>query len=572
MRLNFQKKLILSFIIMFTLFTAGIVVFEQQRAKRYKTEVLLGRLDAYADEISTYIRLNGSDCSIDSLLRLMPKNLRLTLIDRSGKVVFDNAIADSSMLENHADRPEVADAVDKGSGTFIRTSSSNSLPYLYYAKDLGSTIIVRVALPYNIEVQSFLKPDNAFLYFVIGLFPIGLFFIIYIGRYFGRSIKNLRDFSEALDSGRQDVAVPDFSKDEFSEIGSKLVHDFNRIRESEYQLKQESEKLLLHIQTSAEGVCFFKPDRTVAFYNGLFLQYFNSLCDGTLAVGSDILAAGYFAEVAEFLDSRSRDDYYESHIVRPEREFLLRVNIFEDDSFEIILTDVTAREKTRQLKREMTGNIAHELRTPVTSIRGFLEILLSKDLPETKTREYLERAYNQTRNLSELISDMSLLTRLDEKQDGFERSEVSINDIVEKVKTDTAARLIEKHISFVADLPEKLTVKGNESLIYSIFRNLTDNVIRHAGEDIGISISVLEEKDGMAYFSFADSGKGIEDELHLGRLFERFYRASEGRTRDTGGSGLGLAIVKNAVQWHGGNIFAQNNKQKGLELLFTLPL
>ena len=153
MKINFRQKLILSFLLIFTVFTAGIVVFEQQRARRYKTEALQERLDAYADQVSQYRLLHGTAAPMDSLLVLMPSELRLTLIDRTGRVIYDNAFADPGALENHAERPEVTEAVRSGSGTFIRTSTSNNRPYLYYAKDNGGSLIVRVALPY--DMQSF---------------------------------------------------------------------------------------------------------------------------------------------------------------------------------------------------------------------------------------------------------------------------------------------------------------------------------------------------------------------------------------------------------------------------------
>ncbi len=318
-------------------------------------------------------------------------------------------------------------AREHGNGTSIRTSESTGGQYLYYAKDDGNgRLIVRVALPYDIEVQSFLKPGNAFLYFMIALFVVGLLFILYVNHYLGRSVKRLRE------------------------------HE--------------------------------------------------------------------------------------------------------------------AKEKTRLLKQEMTGNIAHELRTPVTSIRGFLEIVLTSDPGREKTREYLERAYSQTRTLSELIADMSLLARIDERQGAFEFTEIDVAALLDKVRSDVSTPLNKKHIAFTTDIPEGLAVRGNESLLYSVFRNLTDNVIAHAGEGIDIRVAVTEVAGGKAHFSFSDTGRGIPDEKHLERLFERFYRVNEGRTRDTGGSGLGLSIVKNTVALHGGTIVARNNKPHGLEFIFTLPV
>jgi two-component system OmpR family sensor kinase/two-component system phosphate regulon sensor histidine kinase PhoR len=219
----------------------------------------------------------------------------------------------------------------------------------------------------------------------------------------------------------------------------------------------------------------------------------------------------------------------------------------------------------------MTGNIAHELRTPVTSIRGFLEIVLDNDLSAPRAQEYLQRAYYQTLTLSELISDMSLLTRLDEKRDGFAFAPVPVAGLLARVQADTAVALDRREVAFRADIPEGLTLHGNESLLYSVFRNLTDNVIAHAGEGVEIRIVAEPLGDGFVRFVFRDTGAGIADASHLERLFERFYRVNEGRTRDTGGSGLGLSIVKNSVQLHGGVISVHNVAPHGLEFVFTLP-
>jgi signal transduction histidine kinase len=248
------------------------------------------------------------------------------------------------------------------------------------------------------------------------------------------------------------------------------------------------------------------------------------------------------------------------------------MNVFEDKSFEVILVDVTESEKTKHLKQEMTGNIAHELRTPVTSIRGFLEILLNNNIAKEKRDEFLQRAFAQTQVLSELISDMSLLTKIDEKAQSLKFEKVEVSPLIMRVKADIATDLKQKNITFSSDVPEDLVISGNPTLLYSIFRNLSDNVVRHAGNNVDISIKMFEVKEKKAYFIFSDNGKGIEDERHLNRLFERFYRVHEGRTRDTGGSGLGLSIVKNAVIFHGGTISAKKGKEKGLEFLFSLAL
>ena len=225
--------------------------------------------------------------------------------------------------------------------------------------------------------------------------------------------------------------------------------------------------------------------------------------------------------------------------------------------------------KDHQYRQEITGNIAHELRTPVTGIRGYLETVLEKPLDKEKERYFIKQAYNQTVILSELIRDMSLITKIEEAPSSFQLTQVNINDLLIGLKNDLQIIMQEKGIEMEWIIAENLTIFGNTNLIYSIFRNLTDNVINYAGDNVLIQITGFQDKH-YCHFSFSDNGVGITDEKHLSRLFERFYRIGEGRTRELGGSGLGLSIVKNAVIFHKGNICAKNKDTGGLEFIFTL--
>jgi signal transduction histidine kinase len=159
---------------------------------------------------------------------------------------------------------------------------------------------------------------------------------------------------------------------------------------------------------------------------------------------------------------------------------------------------------------------------------------------------------------------------MEEAPQSFKMEEIGIRQLLQTLKNDLALPLQEKNIDMQWNLADDLTVKGNQNLLYAIFRNLADNVIRYAGENINIRISKYNEDRNFYYFSFCDTGTGIADESHLNRLFERFYRISEGRARNTGGSGLGLSIVKNAVAFHKGPITVKNRKEGGLEFLFKI--
>jgi signal transduction histidine kinase len=165
---------------------------------------------------------------------------------------------------------------------------------------------------------------------------------------------------------------------------------------------------------------------------------------------------------------------------------------------------------------------------------------------------------------------MGLIAKMEEAPDLFVLEIVNIEQLLQKIKEDAKVQLDAKHIDMNWQLPIHLKLKGNGNLLYALFKNLTENVLRYAGENIKININIYNEDADFYYFSFYDTGVGVKDENHLNRIFERFYRINEGRTRDTGGSGLGLSIVKNAILFHKGKITAKNRKEGGLEFLFTL--
>ena len=517
MKLLFRKKLFTGFVFIFLIFTIGIFLFGYAREKKYKTDALTEKLDAYTEVANAVLMKQGS---LEGTDIIFPSELRLTLIDLAGNVIYDNVIKETSGMENHSDRPEIILAMENKPGSDIRISSSNNQKYIYYAKRFN-TCYIRVALPYNVQVRSFLQPNNLFIYYIIGFFVITLIII--------------------------------------------------RLNESKKTIIYEREKLLQHVHTSEEGICFFAPDKSVEFYNGLFIHYLNTIIDEANSTPSVIFSSPDFETVNAFLSNYNAEQkYFETKIEKQAKVFAVHVNIFENTGFEIVINDITKREKTRILKQEMTGNITHELRTPVTGIRGCLETVLEKDLDAEKKQHFIEKAYNQTLILSELIQDMSLLTKIEDAPQSFRFEPVNIPRMLEELKKDVANLLYERNMSMAWEMPENLRIYGNLNLLYAIFRNLTDNAIRYAGNNTSIKIHLYNEDKDFYYFSYFDTGAGISEAHHLNRIFERFYRISEGRTRETGGSGLGLSIVKNALLFHKGIIVAKNRASGGLEFLFTL--
>ena len=226
-------------------------------------------------------------------------------------------------------------------------------------------------------------------------------------------------------------------------------------------------------------------------------------------------------------------------------------------------------ESENKMRRELTHNIAHELKTPVASILGYTETILDNPEITAETRDlFIQRTHAQAERLTSLLQDISTLNRMDYASNLIAMGLVDVADIVADIEQEVSISLAHKEMKFHNCLPQSIVIRGNASLLYSVFRNLFDNAINYAGNGTTIEITAQNMEDYWE-FSFSDNGQGIADE-HLPRIFERFYRIDKGRSRQLGGTGLGLSIVKNAVVLHGGTIMAHRGENGGLYFDFTL--
>lgn len=469
---SFRKNLLLSIGGIFILFAICFSLYQYQREKEYKIDIMHSRLQMYNYEMVQTLgedSLTNSKLFYDYVKKHSLEGLRITIINIKGKVLIDSHELNTDSLGNHFQRIEIQEALHKGNGYDIKRISKSTHETYFYSATKFNNVIIRAAVPYSAELTRSLKVDNAYIYFAVALTILLSIVLYWNTNRISRHIGYLREFAIKAEQGKElDYEIKyKFPNDELGEISRNIIMLYWKLRHSE-------------------------------------------------------------------------------------------------------------KEKIR-LKRQLTQNVAHELKTPAASIHGYLESILdNKDMPEETKAHFIERCYAQSERMNKLLMDMSALTKLDEMDDNSSNKKKDFNQIdvlaiIKNVLDDTALQLQEHNIALSLDIPDYIEVIGDPNLIYSIFRNLIDNTIAYADATM-LKLSCKEvENIGRHFYEFiiSDNGNGVSPE-HLPHLFERFYRVDKGRSRKLGGTGLGLAIVKNAVTVHGGTITAELTNSGGLTIKFSL--
>ena len=580
-KLSYKYKLLLSFTATFAVFAAVLVAFEMSHEQSYSARLLRERLQCYADLAAGIMERDTGKVAtkkIEHFVTTLPDSaIRMTIMRHNGRVLYESEHNAPERMGNHADRPEVVEALTKTDGYDIRESATMKAEYFYYAKSYPH-FIVRVALPYTPDIRNFLKPSSVFLWFVLIVFPIVIVMLIFLSDRMGKSISRLRTFINEAERGRLSYVKIDFPHSELGEIGRKIMEAYKELDEKGREARAGRERLLKHFQYFEGGIAIFNDRREIIYANPRFTQYVNAILPNPTGDISTLWDDPAFSPALQYVQLNNQTGRTPSGTAPVTRftitsggtHFSVQVLIYSEGDFEITLYDITHAEKNHVIKQQMSNNITHELRTPVSSIRGYIETIMEcKGLSEEKKMYFLQRAHNQVLRLTELIRDVSIINKVEEAPETMTKEIIHPAEIMDDVLEELRAKIEEAGIKTESLIPQDTEVYGNYSLVYSIFRNLVENSVRYAGQGVTIHAECYKSGDDFCYFLFYDTGKGCP-EKHLPRLFERFYRAEEGRTRELGGSGLGLSIVRNAVTFHHGNITVRNRKSGGLEFLFTL--
>ena len=575
-RIPFSQRLFWSVFFMFLGFTVCFLLFQYQREREFAQEKLNNVLSNYNYQLFRKCQQSTDiNQTVISFMDDIPqKDLRVTIIDPSGDVLFDNSGTDE--FNNHNDRSEVRKARLYNEGFAIRSSESTGKRYFYSASNIGG-YIYRSALPYDPYVRGILTVNKDFIYFMALMTLIFFFVLSRFTFSIGKTISKLRDFALNVEKDRMPAVDYVFPNDELGDISQNIVTLYHRQQKAKNELSMEREKLIKHFQYSKEGFAMFTSEGREILSNILFIQFINVISDTQIHQVEDVTDIAELEPIRTFLNKNIRNLNRKKKVLRESvtidkngKIFLIECILFLDNSYEISINDISRQEEESRMKRQLTQNVSHELKTPVSSIQGYLETILSNpDLSPDKRQFFLERCYSQSTRLTGLLRDISVLNRLDEASEMFDLTEVNITKLIAEIQKECSQDMEEKHITSEIILPGDPTVFGNNSLLYSIFRNLYDNAIAYAGENIKITVNCYKEDPKYYYFILSDNGVGIPEE-HINRIFERFYRVDKGRSRKIGGTGLGLSIVKNGVNFHKGQISAKSSPGKGVTFFFTL--
>lgn len=485
------------------------------------------------------------------------ENLRVTVIDASGKVIYDSENIDLSTAENHLTREEILSALEGRGKVVVRKSQTMNVDLMYYAEKVDvdeSYVFIRVAVPVECINYFVIKSVPAVVIIVVFALLVEFFLSILLGFWAVKPLSSVKSGLQSLNGGKFKHIMPTENDAdinamivEINDLGDKIQNLIN-ISEKE---RGKLDFILNHI---TNGVVAFDNFGEIILANNIALEIFGVKNE---IVGENYRSLSDNEDILRSVENCVNGD--KSTVFETEfggRSYLLNLKRTEDEIIIMVVADVTERKKNELMRSEFFANASHELKTPLTSLKGFNELAIMKESDAT-LKEYLLQEQKDVNRMLNLIEDMLKLSVL-EHTEAENVEEVKLHEIAAEVIEELKPTIVEKNLS--VSVSGYGVVQANRNDIYTLQKNLIENAVRYTDENGKIVISI---KNGNGViFSVKDNGIGI-DEKHQQRIFERFYRVEKSRSRQSGGTGLGLSIVKHIAERYGASILLSSKEGYG---------
>lgn len=493
--------------------------------------------------------LYNKDSSYEQLHDLSSSKIRITLLDSSGNVLLESEDGvDVTKMGNHSNRPEFINAMKNGYGEDSRKSETIGRVTYYYAEKTANGNILRVS-----ETM-----ENGYSLFM-HLVPIllGVIILVFILCYIlsKRSTKKIIAPIENLESNADGTQY-----EELSSISRTISSQQKQISKQVTRLQLEKDRIDTLIQNMSEGFIMLDMDKNMLMCNHSASKYLGTDSDGT--VGESLISFSRNEVLCECVDKAfdgersSNEGSINGRVLQ-----IIASPVYsnsEQKGVICLIIDVSAKRKAEKMRREFTANVTHELKTPLTSISGYAEIIESGIAAPEDIERFAGKIHKESGRLLSLIGDIIELSELDENTRPANYDKVDLSGLSREVAEDLHTNANKHEVEIKVNAAEKVLINGNRNQLYELVYNLCDNAIRYNRK--GGSVTVTVKKDGEnAFLSVADTGIGIPVK-HQKRVFERFYRVDKSRSKETGGTGLGLAIVKHIAERHDGTITLKSDE------------
>ena len=516
--------------------------------------------DAQERQIRDDLSLAVAGVSADGaeyLQKVAPSRFRLTWVAADGTVLYDTK-ADAGQLPSHADRSEIREALENGTGESTRYSATLLEKTLYYARRLDDGTVLRISVSRAtvwVLVVGMLQPIVILLLIVLVLSAV---LAKRLSKHIVEPLNEL-DLEHPLDND---------SYEELAPLLGRISRQREQIDRQLRELQRKTDEFSQITRSMQEGLVLLDNHWTVLSINPAAQRLFGADAG---CVGEDFLTVERSHEMSAAIEAAMQNGHSEFRLRKNGRIYqldLTRIDSGGEVAGAVLLTfDITERENAEQNRREFTANVSHELKTPLQGIIGSAELLKNGMVRPEDTARFIGHIRSEAQRLVTLIDDIIRLSQLDEG-DEMPTETVDLREIAQEAAEDLRGAAEKKHVSLSLE-GEAAPVTGVRRLLYEIVYNLCDNAVKYNVD--GGSVSIRVEQDGqMASVTVADTGTGIAPE-HQGRIFERFYRVDKSHSKASGGTGLGLSIVKHAVQYHHGSIELQSAPGKGTTVRVFFP-